>query len=170
MSSKRPDILLLHDPRLDLPSNEALSQAARLRATHPQAPPLITAGILYLSLIDREDIKSLGQSIGVDNQEIARWAYNINIFANFEPYAHRHWQSEVWDQHVDRAIDAAFADANKAGIETAPPGILLRQIIRTDPIQDIVAGRGIERKLDRLGDDAYKVATERRNTYLYRAG
>jgi hypothetical protein len=161
---------LLHDPRLDLPSNEALNQAAKLRATNPLAPPLITPGILYLSLVENPEIKPGVKKYGVDSQEIARWAYNINMFANFEPYTHRHWQSEVWDQQVDRAIDAAFAEANKVGIETAPPGILLRQVIRTDPIQNIVAGRGIEESLDRLGEDAYKVATERRNTYLYRAG
>jgi hypothetical protein len=147
-----------------------LNRAAALRQANTLSPDLITPGMVYLSLVCQDDLKALAQKFQIDHYEIGRWAYNANLLANFTPYDHPLWQRDVWDQHVDRAIDGAYIKAQQIGIETAPSGILLPEVINTDPIQDIVMGRGIGIKLERFGQAAYQAVLDGTSNPLNRAG
>lgn len=134
--SSRPEAKLLHDPRLDCRSNLALNRAESLRIGHFAPPPVVTSGILLLSLLEVPSIKEIPKP-NTPLHIIKEWAYNYSLLDNFEPYENDNWQRDLWDQHVDRAIEAAFQVSQANKLLKAPPELLLKEVVLSDPIQNI---------------------------------
>ena len=169
--SSNIEVVRLYDSRLDPCSNEALNGARRIRANYTPSPERINPKILYLGLIELPRFKRLAvqHKIGPLNHpriELFASSKGLVDFLDNLDYQNDLWQSNHWDQNVDKAIADAYQTSLQKGLSTTPSGVLLWEVVRSQPIQDILFGDSRNEQLQRFTEIAKSNDLNGTNSHL----
>lgn len=137
MSSWRPDITVLSDPRLNPDSNRVLNQADILRNNQDIPSNTVNSPLMISSAFHDGSLVFVTHPYRQFRPAIEQ-ALNFNDPNLFEtPEVLRH-EDIGWDYYVESAIYRASIEAGRRGLALVGPDLLVPELFKSAPIQNII--------------------------------